>query len=173
VKNKEILRSKIGEKEAVKILHHYQKWRRGENIAMPDSKQIGLAIDVAIRVLRKAGRIRGSDRDGNIKKTTEMKTNPQFERLKKVIFEVTGIPFSEIAGKNRKTDVVYARMIYNFFCRKAGASLSDIASEIGCERSTILYSSRKYKDEYKFNPKFRKLAQGVEQAYGTIEKKSS
>lgn len=44
-------------KEALKILHIYQKWRRGsETIPMPHPKEIGIAIDVAIRELRKIER---------------------------------------------------------------------------------------------------------------------
>jgi hypothetical protein len=42
--------------EALKILHTFQKWRRGANIPMPDPKEIGQAIDVAIRVMRKVKR---------------------------------------------------------------------------------------------------------------------
>lgn len=41
------------DKEAIKTLHHFQKWRRGAKIEIPDPKQIGQALDVAIRVLRK------------------------------------------------------------------------------------------------------------------------
>jgi hypothetical protein len=44
-------------KEALKILHIYQKWRRGsKTIPMPHPKEIGIAIDVAIRELRKIER---------------------------------------------------------------------------------------------------------------------
>lgn len=39
-------------KQAVKVLHHTQKWRRGEKIGMPPPSLLGLAIDAAIRVLR-------------------------------------------------------------------------------------------------------------------------
>jgi len=42
------------EKEAIKTLHYYQKWRRGAKIPMSDPKQVGVAIDVAIRTLRKS-----------------------------------------------------------------------------------------------------------------------
>ena len=38
--------------QAVKVLHHTQKWRRGANIGMPPPALLGLAIDKAIRVLR-------------------------------------------------------------------------------------------------------------------------
>ena len=44
-------------KEALNILHIYQKWRRGsKTIPMPNPKEIGIAIDVAIRELRKIER---------------------------------------------------------------------------------------------------------------------
>ena len=39
-------------KQAVKVLHHAQKWRRGAKIGMPPPALLGLAIDNAIRVLR-------------------------------------------------------------------------------------------------------------------------
>ena len=38
--------------QAVKVLHHTQKWRRGAKIGMPPPDLLGLAIDKAIRVLR-------------------------------------------------------------------------------------------------------------------------
>ena len=39
-------------KQAVKVLHHTQKWRRGAKIGMPPPALLGLAIDTGIRVLR-------------------------------------------------------------------------------------------------------------------------
>lgn len=42
----------IGAKEAAKILHYHQKWRRGGNSEMPAPWIIGAAIDVAIHELR-------------------------------------------------------------------------------------------------------------------------
>ena len=38
--------------QAVKVLHHTQKWRRGAKIGMPPPALLGLAIDKAIRVIR-------------------------------------------------------------------------------------------------------------------------
>lgn len=46
------LRDKLTNKQAVKVLHHTQKWRRGAKIGMPPPALLGLAIDTAIRVLR-------------------------------------------------------------------------------------------------------------------------
>ena len=42
----------LTKRQAVKILHHTQKWRRGEKIGMPPPVLLCLAIDKAIRVLR-------------------------------------------------------------------------------------------------------------------------
>ena len=39
-------------RQAVKVLHHTQKWRRGAKIGMTPPALMGLAIDKAIRVLR-------------------------------------------------------------------------------------------------------------------------
>lgn len=38
-------------KEALLILEHHQKWRRGADIDMIEPKELGRAIDVAIEVL--------------------------------------------------------------------------------------------------------------------------
>ena len=42
----------LTKRQAVKVLHHTQKWRRGEKIGMPPPALLGLAIDKSIRVLR-------------------------------------------------------------------------------------------------------------------------
>jgi hypothetical protein len=43
--------------EAAKILHDYQRWRRGvTDLLRPTNKEIGEAIDEAIRILRKVER---------------------------------------------------------------------------------------------------------------------
>lgn len=43
----------MSEKSAIKVLHYFQKWRRGGNFAMPNPYVIGVAVDAAIRNLRK------------------------------------------------------------------------------------------------------------------------
>ena len=42
----------LTKEQAIKVLHHAQKWRRGAKIGMPPPALLGLAIDKAIRVLR-------------------------------------------------------------------------------------------------------------------------
>ena len=44
-------------KETLKTLHNFQCWRRGKDMEMPNPKDIGLAIDNAIRLLRKENRV--------------------------------------------------------------------------------------------------------------------
>ena len=43
-------------KETLKTLHNFQCWRIGKNMEIPNPKDIGLAIDNAIRLLRKENR---------------------------------------------------------------------------------------------------------------------
>ena len=45
-------------KEIIKYLHNYQKWRRGADLSMPDPKELGRAIDGAIRELRNFQRLK-------------------------------------------------------------------------------------------------------------------
>jgi len=40
-------------KEAHELLRYYNRWRRGEDIEMPDPKEVGEAIDVAIEELKR------------------------------------------------------------------------------------------------------------------------
>lgn len=45
-------------KEIIRVLHAFQKWRRGADIPMPEPKEIGRAIDGAIRELRNFQRVK-------------------------------------------------------------------------------------------------------------------
>lgn len=45
-------------KEIIKYLHNYQKWRRGADLPMPTPKELGIAIDGAIRELRNFQRLK-------------------------------------------------------------------------------------------------------------------
>ena len=38
--------------EAIKILSNYNKWRRGAEIPQPDPKELGLAIDFAVKKMK-------------------------------------------------------------------------------------------------------------------------
>ena len=44
--------------EIIKHLHNYQKWRRGADLPMPNPKELGIAIDGAIRELRDFQRLK-------------------------------------------------------------------------------------------------------------------
>lgn len=45
-------------KEAIKVLHDTQIWRRGKDISMPHTPKVfGEAIDIAIRELRRIEKI--------------------------------------------------------------------------------------------------------------------
>ena len=45
-------------KEIIKYLHNYQKGRRGADRPMPNPKELGIAIDGAIRELRNFQRLK-------------------------------------------------------------------------------------------------------------------
>ena len=50
-----ISRTSITDKQAERVLHYSQKWRRGAKIEQPSPYVLGIAIDRAIKVLRKKG----------------------------------------------------------------------------------------------------------------------
>ena len=85
-----------------------------------------------------------------------------FVELKQAISEVMGIPFYDITGGSRKRNIVFARMIYSHFCNRQGESITNIATEMKHDHSTIIYYLRKFKDDYKFNPKFREIVNRIE-----------
>jgi hypothetical protein len=49
------------EKEAILLLITYNDWRRGDEIPMPEPKQLGIAIDTVIKLWK--------ERNANIRKT--------------------------------------------------------------------------------------------------------
>jgi len=87
-----------------------------------------------------------------------------FAELKKAIYEVMEISFSDITGRSRKRHIVFARMIYSHFCSMKGETITSIAAEIKRNHSTIIYYLRKFDDDYRFNPKFREIANRIESA---------
>lgn len=46
-------------KEAVKLLQHYNRWRRGADVEMPRPKELGKAIDTAIEYIRENEKLEG------------------------------------------------------------------------------------------------------------------
>ena len=87
-----------------------------------------------------------------------------FPDLKKAISDGMGISFYDIVGSSRKRNVVYARMIYAYFCKEKGESITDISKEMKHNHSTIVYYLQKFNDDYKYNPKFREIANRIESA---------
>ena len=87
---------------------------------------------------------------------------PVFVEIKQAISEVMGISFYEITSNNRNRNIVFSRMIYAYFCKKENESIINIAREMKHDHSTIIYYLRKFKDDYKFNPKFREIINRIE-----------
>jgi hypothetical protein len=103
-------------------------------------------------------------------KTVIYEKVPVFAALKQAISEALGISFCEIVKGSREINCVYARMIYAYFCREQGATVTDIAAEIRRNHSTVIYYLRKFEDERKFNPKFRETVNRVETALSQAER---
>jgi hypothetical protein len=90
---------------------------------------------------------------------------PVFMGLKKAICEAMNIDFYEIAGKRRDSLLVFARIIFSYYCIKEKITTIKIASWINRNHATVIYYLRKYPDYYQFTPEFRAFADKVEELY--------
>jgi hypothetical protein len=102
-------------------------------------------------------------------KTIIYENVPVFVELKQAISEVMGVSFYEIVNDSRERNHVYARMIYAYFCKEQGATVTDIAAEMRRNHSTVIYYLRKFEDDRKFNPKFREIVNRIEIALSQAE----
>ena len=91
------------------------------------------------------------------------------ENIKQAITEVTGLLFHEIIGDSRKTISVHARMIYSYHCYTL-MRIKETASDLHRSTSSIHYYLDQYRNEYKFNPAFRNLADTVSERIFQIQK---
>lgn len=94
------------------------------------------------------------------------------EDIKQAITEVTGLLFHEIAGDSRKTIAVHARMIYSSLCYTI-ARIKETAADLNRSTSSVHYYLEQYRNEYKFNPAFRELADKVSERLIQIQQKKN
>ncbi|MDR1652898.1 MAG: DUF4406 domain-containing protein [Prevotellaceae bacterium] len=94
---------------------------------------------------------------------------PVFFALQQAIYEVMDVSFYDIVSENRKRNNVYARMIYAYFSKKRGATITGIATEIRRNHSTVIYYLKKFEDEMKYNSFFRGIVNIIEIAIKSKE----
>lgn len=94
--------------------------------------------------------------------------SPAFMDLKQAITNITGVSFFDIVGESRLRKHVFARMIFAYFCRKEKATIVQIAKEMKHNHSTVIYYLRKFEDDYKYNPDFKRLVEAVEKELSKI-----
>lgn len=90
---------------------------------------------------------------------------PVYIEIKEAIAKGMGVSFVDIVGDSREREKVYARMIFSQYCRGRGATYKQIGAEIKHDHSTIIYYTRKFKDDFQFNPEFRSLVETVKEEY--------
>jgi hypothetical protein len=64
---------------------------------------------------------------------------------------------------SRKTELVFARMIFSHYGKRAGLSPEEISICLDRNKSMIYHYFNRYGDECKYTPAFRKIALQVEQ----------
>ena len=81
--------------------------------------------------------------------------------MKAAIREVMGTDFDQHLDRSRSQDVFFMRMIFTYHCREFGMTLKMIKAYIHRDHTTMLHYLKRYKDEYRFNPQFRTIADNV------------
>jgi hypothetical protein len=85
----------------------------------------------------------------------------KLNRIQRAVFETTGLQLQQYATKNRANELVFARMLFVYQCRRNNMKLCEIKKYLKMTHSAMLYLLRKYNDEIKFNNQFRELAMKV------------
>lgn len=84
------------------------------------------------------------------------------ERIKEAIHEATGMTIEQYRPHSRKTELVFARMIFSHYAKRAGLNPEEISVCLERNKSMIYHYFKGYADEVRFTPKFRCLAQKVD-----------
>jgi hypothetical protein len=93
--------------------------------------------------------------------TTFRESQKFMSNVKSAVYETTGLSFKEYTTRSRKRDTFFARMLFAKQCSQTMKPM-EIASLIKRDRTTVLHLLKVYKDEVKYNPTFRELAQKVD-----------
>lgn len=79
--------------------------------------------------------------------------------------------YSDIRGRCRKRELVFARMtIANFLREYTPLSTTEIDALISRDHSTVIHYIKIYKDEFRFNKEFRNFAKSIKEELDDIPK---
>jgi len=84
------------------------------------------------------------------------------ERIREAIHEATGMTIEQYRVHSRKTELVFARMIFSHYGKRAGLSPEEISICLDRNKSMIYHYFKGYADEVKYTPCFRTMAQKVD-----------
>lgn len=84
-------------------------------------------------------------------------------RVQSSILEVMGMKLSDYSTKSRNIIGFYARMIFVYQCRSKGMTSAHIAKYLNRDRCSIIYCYKAYINEVVYNPKFKRIAQQVDE----------
>lgn len=80
-----------------------------------------------------------------------------FEKLKFIACHVFGVSRAQLEGKNRKIEVVYAKISISKVLYSQGHKMIDIAGMLNMNHSTITHYFQTFDDRLKYDSKFKKL----------------
>jgi hypothetical protein len=85
--------------------------------------------------------------------------------LLKAIQDETGITLTDIRGKCRKEELVYARRIITHYMANEGYTDLRIANFINRSRSLVNLMRHRHEQEYRYNPRYRAVFDAITEKY--------
>ena len=83
----------------------------------------------------------------------------KIEKISNAIYDVTGMQLKDYAGGRRKRDAVFLRMIFTNYCHKNDINAMKYLKR---DRTMSNHYLNKYRDDFKYNPAFRRLVEKIE-----------
>lgn len=100
----------------------------------------------------------------NLRETENKKRIEQVEMIDKIsgaLQDTLGITREEIMGTSREQRFTFPRFILSHYLYNSGMRILEIAKFQNKRHTTIKHHLKKYGEEYRFNPSFRKLSDEI------------
>lgn len=93
------------------------------------------------------------------------------DRIIQTVCRIWQVLYSDVCGRCRKRELVFARMaIANFLREYTPLSTTEIGALISRDHSTVIHYIKTYKDEFRFNEEFRNFAKSIKEELDDIPK---
>ena len=137
-----------------------------QGIYLPVGWQGSVEATVERHICLKTGKVILFQSAEERKSTLDQEKLAIIERVQGAIHEATGMTIDQYRVHSRKTELVFARMIFSHHCNRADLTPEEICTFLDRNKSMIYHYFKRHKDECKYTPAFRQTAAQVDQILG-------